>query len=82
MTMLPSDSERIAAAEHRQARFYVTVRDAGRVGFLLGPYDTYAGAHRNVDRGRKLAEEADSWAVFFAYGVSSRPDPCRTVFGS
>lgn len=63
--------------------FYVTVRDAGRTGFLLGPYDDYRDALANVKRGSKLAEDADCRAVFYAYGTSRLPagTKCKTVFG-
>lgn len=53
--------------------YYVTVQDAGRTGFLLGPYDEHAGALANVERGRGLAEAANSRAVFYAFGTSSLP---------
>jgi hypothetical protein len=53
--------------------FYVTVQDAGRTGFLLGPYSTHEAALSNVERGRRLAEEANSRAVFYAFGTSSVP---------
>lgn len=53
--------------------FYVTVQDAGRTGFLLGPYDTHTEALGKVERGRGLAEAANSRAVFYAFGTSSVP---------
>jgi hypothetical protein len=63
--------------------FYVTVRDAGRTGFLLGPYDDVRDALANVDRGAKLAKDANSRAVFYAYGTSRLPmgTNAKTVFG-
>jgi hypothetical protein len=63
--------------------FYVTVRDAGRTGFLLGPYDTHPEALTNVDRGRKLAIAANDRAWFYAYGTASvtRAEIIKTVFG-
>lgn len=53
--------------------YYVTVRDAGRHGYLLGPYDTHEEALENVDRGRKLAEEANVWSHFYEFGTGSLP---------
>lgn len=53
--------------------FYVTVQDAGRTGFLLGPYSDVREALANVQRGRSLACEANSRAVFYAYGTSRLP---------
>ncbi|KKM60477.1 hypothetical protein LCGC14_1541460 [marine sediment metagenome] len=70
---------------HRQdARwFYVTVVEGQRVGFLLGPYSTHQETVNNVDRGRKLAVAADSWADFYSFGTASLPagNSRRTVFG-
>lgn len=50
--------------------FYVTVYDAGKHGFLLGPFGTKKEAENNVDLGRKLAEAHDSWACFYAFGTA------------
>jgi hypothetical protein len=63
--------------------FYVTVRDAGRTGFLLGPYQDYRDALANQRRGADLAQKADCRAAFYAYGTSRLPigTACRTVFG-
>jgi hypothetical protein len=63
--------------------FYVTVRDAGRTGFLLGPYADVREALANVDRGRDLACAANLRGWFYAYGTSRLPrgTECRTVFG-
>ncbi len=52
-------------------RYYVTVRDAGKHGFLLGPYDTHEEALENVDRGRTLAEKANDRAAFYSFGTGS-----------
>lgn len=60
-------------AEPPAGDFYVTVRDAGRTGFLLGPYDDIRDALADVKRGRDLACEHDKWAWFYAYGVSRLP---------
>lgn len=56
--------------------FYVTVADkasnaghVNRTGALLGPYDTLVEAQANVERGRKMACEANRWAWFYSYGV-------------
>jgi hypothetical protein len=63
--------------------FYVTVRDAGRTGFLLGPYGDVRDALENVDRGREMAQAANSRAVFYSFGTSRLPigTAVRTVFG-
>jgi hypothetical protein len=64
--------------------YYVTVRDAGRTGWLLGPYKTHKQALAQVDRGHDLACEADRWACFYAYGTASLPaevEQPKTVFG-
>ena len=65
--------------------FYVTVTDAGRTGWLLGPYSTHEEALDNVERGRALALQADRWAHFYGFGtcsVSNTAPIARTVFGS
>jgi hypothetical protein len=63
--------------------YYVTVRDDGRTGFLLGPYATHGEALAQVDRGRELANGATPWAAFYAFGTSSLPAHIarETVFG-
>lgn len=73
-----------ADAEPPSGDFYVTVRDAGRTGFLLGPYADIRDALAEVPRGRELAiENADCRAVFYAYGTSRLPigTAIKTVFG-
>ncbi len=70
--------------DSQEAReYFVSVRDAGKVGFLLGPYATHAEALRNVERGKELGEKANSWAVFYAFGTCSAPmgHVKNTVFG-
>lgn len=64
-------------------RFYVTVKDGARTGWLCGPYETKAEAERKVARGRELACDADAWAHFYAYGVTkvTGAKVARTVFG-
>jgi hypothetical protein len=52
------------------AGFYVTVKDAGRTGWLLGPYDSKAEAEGKVTLGAKLAGQHDDRAHFYAYGVA------------
>lgn len=71
-------------AEPPAGDFYVTVRDAGRTGFLLGPYSDIRAALSNVKRGSDLAQAANSRSVFYAYGVSRLPmgTQVRPVFGS
>lgn len=53
--------------------FYVTVRDAGRTGFLLGPFADHTEAIANIERGKGLAEQHDVWAHFYSYGTASVP---------
>lgn len=50
--------------------FYVTVKDGGRTGYLLGPYEAKGEAEAEVPLGRRLAEQADSRAAFYAFGVT------------
>lgn len=64
-------------------QFYVSVKDAGRSGFLLGPYDTHEEAKQNVERGREMAQKMDARACFYAFGTCSAPVGTikQTVFG-
>jgi hypothetical protein len=63
-------------------QFYVTIRDGARVGFLLGPYASHMTALANVDRGRRLAEQArPDQADFAPFGTASLPHSRPTVFG-
>lgn len=50
--------------------FYVTVRDGGRTGWLLGPYDFHGEALARVEDGRRLAKAANDRAFWYAYGTS------------
>jgi hypothetical protein len=66
----------------RGARFYVTIRDAGRVGFLLGPYASHMTALSQVERGRLLAEaHRPDQAAFASFGTASHPATLCTRFG-
>jgi hypothetical protein len=60
--------------------YYVTVVNGRRVGWLLGPYRTHGEAEGEVDRGRGLAEAADPYAHFYAFGTARAPER-GTVFG-
>lgn len=60
--------------------YYVTVRDAGKTGFLLGPYPTHDEALGNVEHGRELALKRDPFAHFYAFGTA-RATERQTVFG-
>jgi hypothetical protein len=61
--------------------FYVTVINADRVGYLLGPYDTHEEALERVAEGRRRAEAADRWAHFYAFGTARSERVIKTVFG-
>lgn len=68
-------------------RFYVTCRDAGLTAWLLGPYASHEEALANVQRGSRLAEQADPRAAWYAFGTagvsseSAESRPINTVFG-
>ena len=53
-----------------QAGYYVTVKDADRRGFLLGPFGSKGEAQNNVELGRKLAIKHNDRAWFYAYGTA------------
>lgn len=50
--------------------FYVTVADAGKVGYLVGPFPDHAAALDKVDATRKVAERLDWRATFYAFGTT------------
>jgi hypothetical protein len=52
--------------------FYVTVQDAGKTGFLAGPFKNHEYALQWVDKTRKIAEEIDPRAAFYSFGTSSQ----------
>ena len=59
-----------------ERKHWVTVRDPDdpeRVGWLLGPYTTCVEAVRNIERGRALANQVNSWACFMGFGTASLP---------
>lgn len=51
--------------------FYVSVVDGTRTGLLAGPFSTHKEALDLVDIARELAQEADPFACFYAYGTLS-----------
>lgn len=51
--------------------FYVTCRDAGRTGWLAGPFKTHKEALEHVKATRKAAYEVDPFSHFFAFGTAS-----------
>lgn len=63
--------------------YYVSVIDGKKSGMLLGPFDTHEAALANVDRGTKLAYDADPKAPWYAYGTCKwEADKLpRSVFG-
>jgi hypothetical protein len=69
------EAARETAGDPQEFGFYVTVRDAGRTGFLVGPYDTHEEALERVDEAKRLACEANSRGVWYAYGTSKVTGP-------
>lgn len=66
--------------------FVSVVRNSGkptqRTGLVLGPYATHGEALANVDRGRAIAERADPWTAFDAFGtVETEAGKWSGVFG-
>jgi hypothetical protein len=59
-----------AHAEGDPGGFYVTVKDHGKTGWLLGPYATHGEALALVGEGRALAEAVNSRAFWYAYGTA------------
>lgn len=65
--------------DHRPGRYYVTVRDQDRYGYLLGPYDSHQEALENVERGNRLACAAEARAHWYAFGTGRLSDEAATV---
>ena len=51
--------------------FYASVVDGKRVGLLAGPFPTHKEALDLADQARELAQEADPFACFYAFGTLS-----------
>jgi hypothetical protein len=65
------------------AMYYVSVIDGPRIGgeievkrmgLLAGPYETHEEALDRVDEVRKIAEEINAWAHFYAFGTVKLKD--------
>lgn len=64
--------------------FYVSVIDGPqiggeievkRMGLLAGPYETHAEALDRVAAVRKIAEDINAWAHFYAFGTVKLKQP-------
>lgn len=51
--------------------FYVTMKDAKRTAWLLGPFNEHKVALEAVAVTRQYAINMDAWAHFYAFGTSS-----------
>ena len=69
--------------------FYVSVIDGPRIGadievkrfgLLAGPYETHAEAIDKVDAVRKIAEQVNVWAHFYAFGTCKLKEPLNGVY--
>lgn len=70
------------SAHPKGLRFFVTcIREPALVAWLLGPYRTHAEALANVDRGRELAEKADPFTAFDAFGTAGTREAIAGRFG-
>jgi hypothetical protein len=67
------------APDTRPGRYYVTVREGNRHGYLLGPYDTHAEALSHVQRGSEYAAGVDVKAHWYAFGTGRLRDDAETV---
>lgn len=61
--------------------FYVSVRSGSRTGILAGPYATHVEALAAGKATRALAEKADRFSAFYAFGTLQASDNLRPVFG-
>ena len=53
--------------------YYVSCKDGDRYSLLLGPFDTHEEALENVDEAKRMAQEIDCWACFYAFGTCRVP---------
>ena len=69
--------------------FYVSVIDGPRIGgeievkrfgLLAGPYETHEEALDRVQMVRKIAEEVNAWAHFYAFGTVKLKEPVNGVY--
>lgn len=57
-----------------EGNYYVSVRDGGRVGLLVGPFSNdHSAALRFVDAARDAAFRVDPKAWFYACGTARMP---------
>lgn len=64
--------ETCTATDHTHpegANFYVTCADAGRIGYLAGPYPTHGEALAVLPAVKHAAGKADPWSDFYAFGT-------------
>lgn len=63
-----------AAGAHEKDKpgslYWVTVQDAGRSAFVAGPYPTHGEAESDVELVRRLGEDRDPRAVWYAWGTA------------
>lgn len=58
------------APDPAPGNYYVSVRDGNRLGLLAGPFvNDHASALAMVDQVRKVAQDVDPRAVFYAFGT-------------
>jgi len=57
--------------------YYVSVRDAGRVGLLAGPFRHHRHALAAEPDTRRKANEVNSWSHFYAFGTCKMPNGAR-----
>lgn len=63
-----SDKSRVEV-DPSPGNYYVSVKDAGRMGLLLGPFRRHAQAIGKVPMAKCLAEQADPFSVFYSFGT-------------
>lgn len=62
--------------------YYATVKDGNRSGFLAGPFRTHGAALAAVPAVKRLAQEANHRAHFYAFGTAriGTPSEKRGLF--
>ena len=50
--------------------FYVTAVDSGRTALLAGPFKSHEAALARVDTSKRIAQQVNDRAIWWAYGTS------------
>ena len=64
----------VQPADPSPGNYYVSAKDGPRVALLAGPFPVHQRALDMVDQARRLANEVNPWAAFWAFGTLKMAD--------